>query len=351
MKQYHDLSTLRYLLHFRIPEAIPLVGSIPYARLARVCDLPEPHLRRLLRYAMTNRLFHSPTPDEVAHTSFSTALVTDLDVRAWLDYAFLESFPACTKTIEAEEKWGESEEPQHSAWCLANRTELPIWDFLAQPGMESRSERWRYLMSAVNATPAYDLKFTVDGYAWAAKAKGTIVDIGGGTGQTAIALANAHPTLPPIIVQDLPHVVAQGEKSLPASLKPKISFSAHDFTTPQPKPILTGKLLLLRCVLHDYSDKAAACIVRNLLPALQNGATLVVLDTVMPGREGGSSTATQERRVRSMDMEMAQTFNGKERGMEEWAGLFRRVHGALIVRNVNLPVGSALGVMEVVMDS
>ena len=346
--QYHDNSSLRWLTHFRVPQAIPLVGSMTYAQLAATCEVDESYLRRVLRFAMTNRLFYEPTSDEVAHTSFSAVLVTDPATRAWVEYTLQESFPACTKTLEAYEKWGPTEEPTHNAYCLTNKTDLPIFDYMAQPGLEERAEGFTAGMSAVTNTLAYDIKYTVEGYNWAS-AKGTIVEIGGGNGHAAVALAHAHPNLPQIIVEDLPHVVAQGETSLQPELRNRVYFTAHDFFTPQPETVLEAKLFLLRCVLHHHSDKYARIILKHLLPALRNGATLVVIDMILP--PPGSVHPTVEKSMRTMDMEMMQTFSSKERQIEEWEELFTSVDSALIVRNVNQPMGSALGIMEIVMDS
>ena len=296
---------------------------------------------------MLNNIFYEPTPGDIAHTPFSAVLVTNPHINAMVQYDTMESFPACTSVVEAYEKWGPSEEPNHNAWCLANKAHLPIWEQLRLPGYEERADRFVRLMSAINATPGYDIKYTVEEYNWKS-AKGTIVDVGGSTGQTAIALLKAHPDLPQIIIEDLPLNVENAEASLPSDLKQRIFFKAHDFFHPQPESILSAKLFILRLILHDHSDKYARRILRQLLPALKNGATLVVIDSIVPSL--GTKGLTEEMELRRLDLEMMQNFSGKEREMEDWEDLFRSADKNLIVRNVNQPVGSALGIMEVVHD-
>ena len=334
-------------MHFRIPQAVPLVGSVTYAHIANTCDVDETQLRRILRYAMLNNIFYETSPEEVAHTPFSSVLITNSSARTLVEYNTDESFPASVKVVEAYDKWGADEEPNHNAWCLANGTDLPIYEHLAQPGLEERADRFARLMSAINSTPGHDLKYTLQGYNWKS-VKGTIVDIGGSIGQTAVALAKEYPDLPEIIVVDVQRNVEKGEAQLPEDLKSKVYFHAHDFFNPHPETIISSKVFVLRRVLHDYSDKYARRIVRQLVPALKNGATLVVIDSIVP--EPGSGNVEAERTLRRMDMEMMQMFSGREREMEDWADLFKSADPKLIVRNVNQPVGSALGFMEVVFD-
>ena len=297
---------------------------------------------------MTNRLFYQPSPDEVAHTSFSAVLVKDSATRLRIENDCEEFFPTSSNFVGSYEKWGGDEEPEHTAFNLTNKTDLPFFEYLAQSGFEERGERMARAMQGSHTSPAFDMKHTVQGYDWAS-AKGTIVDVGGSMGAAALALARAHPHLPKIIVQDLPNTVSQAETSLPPEVHKQIYFHPHDFFTPQPETITTARLFLMRQVLHDYSDKYARRILRNLIPALRTGAKLVVVDGILSAP--GIGPPTVEKQMRNLDMDMMQMTNGRERQIEEWEDLFRSVDGKLIIRNVNQPVGSALGVMEVVWDS
>lgn len=295
---------------------------------------------------MTNRLFEEPKPDHVGHTSFSAVLVTDPATRAWVDYACDETFPASMKLVEAHEKWGASQEPPHSAYCLAYGTGLPIFKYLAQPGFERRAERFGQLMGSFSATPGYDLQYTVAGYDWQS-ITGTVVDLGGSTGSTAVVLARRYHHLQ-FVVEDLPHVVAEAEKTLPEDLKDCIRFVGHDFFKPQPETVPNAEVYLVRQVLHDHPDKYARQIVEQVLPALTTGAKLVVVDTVVP--PSGALSPTLEKPLRCLDMEMMQTFNGRERQLEDWKMLFASVVPRLEVSHITQPLGSALSIMTVEMQ-
>jgi SAM-dependent methyltransferase len=343
--QHYDNAIVHWLVHFRVPQAVPLVGSTTYTQVAHASDVDELTLRRIVRYAMLENIFYEADANSIAHTPFSSILVTDPALRSVVEAETEESFPASAKLVEAYEKWSASEEPKHSAWCLANRADIPVWEFLREPEREERASHYTKLMNVEDT--AHDLKYTIEGYDWK-NAKGTIVDVGGATGQAAIALAKAYPELPQIIVEDIESKVEKGEASLPPALRNRVFFTAHDFFHRHPEAVISAKLFLLRLVLREYSDKYARRIVRNLLPALKHGGTLVIVDVIVP--PPGSVERDEEMALRRMDVRMMQMFCGRERELEDWTDLLKSVDHKLIMRNVNQPVGSGLGVMEVVYD-
>ena len=347
-QQYTDLSALAYLCHFKISEAVPLVGSVSYEQVADACNIDELQLRRILRFAMTNNLFRELSPDEVAHTTYSAVLITDPSTRAVVAYQCLEAFPASSKLVEAAERWPDAEEPSHTAWSLANKSDWSYFEHISRPENEKQMHRFVDCMSAGLSDPQWSIDHTISGYDWKS-VKGTVVDVGGNQGQTAVALASAFPHISRIVVQDLPSVVGPAEAALPSDLSKRISFQAHDFHVLQPAETSKASLFILRFVLHDFADKPAARIIRNIVPALKQGATLLIIDTVAP--PVGKLPAREERAIRGLDVELMSMLNGKERSPEEWRELLHVADRNLEIQDVNVQNGNGVGIIEVVYGS
>ncbi|KIW27721.1 uncharacterized protein PV07_07432 [Cladophialophora immunda] len=340
---YHDCSSLRWLYHFKIASFVPLEGARSFSDVAKDAGVDEGHLRRMLREAMTNRIFCEPRAGFVAHTAASSALVRDKGTLNWVGYTLEDSFPASAKVVEATEAFGASEEKNHSGWNLAFNTELPIFQYLSDH--PERAERFAETMKALTSTDGYHVRHLVDGYPWGKLTQGTVVvDVGGSVGHMSIALAERYPQLN-FVVQDLPDIVAAGQRALPADLKDRVSFQTHDFFTPQP---VQADVYFLRFILHDYSDTHATLILKNLLPAFKPNSKLLVMDGVLP--EPGSMPRSQERQIRVMDLEMLTNFNAKERDLDDWRSLFERADPRLKVAKVIKPPGSVNSILEVVLE-
>lgn len=118
--------------------------------------------------------------------------------------------------------------------------------------------------------------------------QGTLVDVGGSHGSFSIPLVKKFPNLRGI-VQDQPKVVEVGTKHIPEDLKDRIEFRAHNFFAEQS---IQANIYLLRWILHDWSDEYAIKILRALIPALRNGARIIIHEYIVP-EPGQSSQAAQ----------------------------------------------------------
>lgn len=107
----------------------------------------------------------------------------------------------------------------------------------------------------------------------------TLVDVGGSHGNAAIKLAEKHPQLT-CIVQDLPKVIEGVEAQLPAHLKGRVRYMAHDFWTEQ--SVKGADIYFFRWVFHDWADEYAVKILKQTIPALKPGARIVINDTCVP---------------------------------------------------------------------
>ena len=98
-------------------------------------------------------------------------------------------------------------------------------------------------------------------------------------------------------MQDLPAVQATAEATIPTDLKGRVTFMAHDFFEPQ--PVKKAKAYFLRAILHDWGNPTCVKILRNLLPALEDGDRVLISDSILPPPNVLPNNL--ESRIRSVD--------------------------------------------------
>lgn len=150
-------------------------------------------------------------------------------------------------------------------------------------------------------------------------------------------------------MQDLPEVAANGTASLssqPKDLVDRVSFQGHDFFQPQPQ--LGASVYLLRMILHDWAKAEAVQILSRLVPALDSGSKIVIMDTVLP--RPGEVPVTKERLLRVRDLTMMQAFNSRERSLDDWKELLRLVDERLEVEDVQQPYGSSMSLLTIKLN-
>lgn len=151
-------------------------------------------------------------------------------------------------------------------------------------------------MSAYGSGPTYGLDPIVNNdLLWItnhAEPTVVVVDIGGSTGETMIALTTKLPQIT-AVVQDLPNPIAKRVVP-PAEIEERITFMVHDFFNEQ--PVTDADLYIFRLVLHNWSDEDCVRILRALVPALRPGVRVVVNELCLP--ELRSTSVFEERELR-----------------------------------------------------
>jgi 6-hydroxytryprostatin B O-methyltransferase len=341
------LNALRYIYTYDVAKAVPINGEISYAELAETLKVDVGQLKQMLRHAMTARVFHEPRPGYVAHTSPSRLLLVD-GPRQFNGYIAEECFPIAASQIDALKKWGHgSQEPNQAAMNLAFNTDLQMFPFLmSQPEREARFSK---VLQAASRQDGLRSRHIVSGFDWASLGEATVVDVGGNTGHSSIAIAEAAPRLK-CIVQDLASTIAHAQDPahtiVPPHLQHRISFMPHNFYKPQP---VHADVYFLRLIMHDYPDKYAAQILQSLIPAMAEkpGSRIILMDQCKP--PVGVVPATVERTMRTTDLCMMMLSNAKERDMEEWTALLHQADPRFRIKNVVVPEGSVLALIEVVL--
>lgn len=75
---------------------VPAGGQTSFADIAEKTGLSEDMTRRLLRFAITMRIFREPVPGMVAHTKASKML-TNPAMNGWLNIGTGEMWPAAAR--------------------------------------------------------------------------------------------------------------------------------------------------------------------------------------------------------------------------------------------------------------
>ncbi|XP_073119538.1 trans-resveratrol di-O-methyltransferase-like [Henckelia pumila] len=142
----------------------------------------------------------------------------------------------------------------------------------------------------------------------------SLVDVGGGTGMMAKAIADAFPEMK-CTVLDLPHVVSGLEGSCS-----NLNYVGGDMF----EAIPAADVVLLKWILHDWKDEDCIKILRNcreVIPEKKKGGKVIVIDIVLGYNEEDEDDTVKEDQI-FYDIAMMVFVNGKERSEKEWEKLF-----------------------------
>ena len=164
-------------------------------------------------------------------------------------------------------------------------------------------------------------------------AAGVVADVGGGTGTLLRELLTANARVSGILV-DQPAVLEQAESEWPDDLRERTTFTAGD---------LLGELrvqadtMILKSVLHDWSDEEAASVLRTCAATMTERTRLLVVERLLDG-PGGDASATAW-----LDLHMLVVTGGRERTSTDYAEL---LDAAALQRVRVSATGGGFGVIE-----
>lgn len=314
---------------------------------------------RLIRMAIANYIFTEPRKGVVAHSAISKLIAEDNLVYEWIGMVGNDMWSTGTNIVPAITKWPGSMEPTETAFALGKG--MSFWDLLQQD--PERAIKFAKGMQFLQSHPAFNIEHLVKSLGWDTEsAPKLMVDMGGSSGSIAKALLERYPKLE-IHVQDVPEALAGAE--VPGNLEGRLSFSPHNFFTPQ--SINGADVYFLRSILHDWSDKYAVAIIKNIIPALKPGGRVIVNEVVLPEPNSISNDYAQLLRYvasfdmyryletntcvstyRGYDLSMLQLFNAKERDAAEWEALFQDTDSRFKLERIATVPGSLLSVVEFV---
>lgn len=175
--QYHEITALSVVLEFNIAHHVPTEpgSSIPILELSKKVNILPSRLERIIRLLFLKRVFHSPSPGEIAHTPTSTLLASNHELAAFLSHCTHEAFPAASRLKDALRMYPENEKPNQAAFNVAFQTEDPLFDWLVK--RPERFENFNEGMKGISQGGGRSGDQVVGGYDWNSLGHAQVVDV------------------------------------------------------------------------------------------------------------------------------------------------------------------------------
>jgi hypothetical protein len=297
-------------------------GPKDVGQLAEATGTHAPSLRRLLRLLASVGLFRTSEDGQFAVAPLGATLQSDAPGAArqtvialgggWFSSAFDEIL-YCLRTGETgmEKAYGQG-----------------VFDYLAQHP-EDASNFNAAMIGIHGAEPAAVAQ------AYDFTGIGTLVDVGGGSGNMLKTILSAHPNVRGVLF-DVPHVAAEAEQQIAnAGLSDRCQISSGSFFESVPTG---GDAYILSHIIHDWDEDECVTILTNCRRAMgANGRLLIVEMVIRPGDEPDLG--------KLLDLVMLVVPGGQERTEEEYRALLEKA-GFRLSRVV--PTASPVSVIEAV---
>ncbi len=279
-------------------------GSASAATLAADCGAPAEALQRLLRALCTLDVCREGRDGRFTLTDGGEALRRDAT--------------AVGPSLRAIVQWWSG--PMWSLWpelgysvrtglsARLRKTGRTGYAFLdAQPEMAAVFHQAMQAMSAMVADDIIALDLWRD--------VRHLVDIGGGNGTLAAAIAGAHPHLHASILDRADAQEAAGLLLRSRDIGSRCRFVVGDFFVDLPAGL---DVYLLKSILHNWDDAACARILWSCAQAAAPGAWLLLVERVRPRR---LRPRHHDAGLARTDLNMLIGLGGRERTLEEFSAL------------------------------
>lgn len=285
--QCADEVSLATVNAYGLADHVPLDGSTTLPEIADRSGLSVQLVERFMRHAMGNNIFTEEN-GMIRHTASSRLLATLPNLKATISFASTATWPAFLKVVEAINAFPKSDEPTETAYSLAHEPGVSMFAHMAKH--PPHTENFGKAMSFYASNDAMNVKHLVTGYPWSQLdfPGAVLVDVGGGHGYVSKALASSTKHIK-FIVQDEQISSTSDSLALSDGLEGRIDFMKHDFFTEQ--PIKSAQIYFFRWILHDWSDKYAVRILKNLVPAMRDGTRVILFENIL--KDGPETKWTQ----------------------------------------------------------
>ncbi|MGD9622848.1 MAG: methyltransferase [Mycolicibacterium sp.] len=276
-------------------------GPLPPAELARRIGAEPDALKRLMRALISRGIFRKRRDGRYSLNALAEPLRSDSvrSVAGAARYFGLREHREAWSSLSDAVRTGRSVVPTlWGAEPFHYLEQHPEFAAIVNDAMSSISG-----MAAPVVVSAYDFgRF------------GVVVDVGGGQGRMLSAILSATPSAEGVLYE-LPRV-AEGAHEIfeAAGVGDRVRIEGGSFFDSVPTG---GDAYVLKDVIHDWDDTAAETILRNIAAAAHDGATLLLVELVIPRHD-------REFPGKWTDLEMLVLLGGRERDADEFRELLRR---------------------------
>ncbi|EMD38853.1 hypothetical protein CERSUDRAFT_92888 [Gelatoporia subvermispora B] len=242
-------------------------------------------LSRIVRLLANEHMFKEISPNVFRHNRISATLDTgnslelieihpqakyntELGISSFVALMGDESMEASANMSETllDSRTAYSNEPTQTAFNRAFQRNADLFEWYKQPENEHRRSRFN---TAMTDAMVFSERISYN--------------VGGGIGTTVLTISSVHRHLC-YVVQDTPDTVDQGvkfwESKQPDALQTgMVQFQKHDFFMPQ--PVRNASVFILRCIVHDWSDRYAIKRIRQLRDAATPDTQLLLVEYII----------------------------------------------------------------------
>ncbi|KAI5661949.1 hypothetical protein M9H77_21272 [Catharanthus roseus] len=304
---FTSMSSLKCAVQLGIPDAIHSHGK-PMALSDLTNSLPinpskAPYIYRLMRILVAAGYFSEEEKNVYSLTPFTRLLLKNDPLNS-ISMVLGVNQIAELKAWNAMSEWFQNEDL--TAFETAHGKNF--WDFGAE---DKYGKNFDGVMAADSILVS---KMLIPEFNYLFEGLDSLVDVGGGTGTIAKAIAKSFPDLK-CTVFDLPHVVANLEST------ENLEFVGGDMF----EKIPSANAILLKWILHDWKDEECVKVLkmcRKAIPEKEKGGKVILIETVLMDSKKHENEEAVKAQI-SSDIDMMVFFTAKERTEEEWATLFR----------------------------
>ena len=275
-------------------------------------------LYRIMRLLASQGIFHEHEGRRFSQTPMSETLRSDhpTRTRAAVRMVGMSSIHSGVGRIDASLATG------GTGWEAAHGE--PIFDWLSRHPAEASLFNDSMIGIHGGEQPA-----TADAYPFA----GTVVDVGGGSGNMIVNVLRQHPQARGV-VYDMPHVVVEAQRRLEAEgLGGRARVEGGSFFDGVPAG---GNVYILSHIIHDWDEARCVRILDHCRQAKAAGGKVLLVEMVVP-------PANVPHPAKMLDIVMLAVPGGQERTADEYRELLAKA-GLRLTRV--LPTASPVSVIE-----